>query len=86
MVKYLLLLIIINLGLSATLVGTVKDSDSAEKLMGASIYLKEKPEIGAFSDIEGNYILFDIPNGSYTIVITYIGYEEIEKKIIINQD
>ena len=61
MIKYLLLLVIINFSFSATLVGTIKDLNTTEELMGASIYLKEIPNIGTSSDVGGQYILFDIP-------------------------
>ena len=85
MIRCLIVLFLISFSTSATLTGKILDSKNAETLIGASVYLKGT-EIGTNSDIDGNFILFDVPNGNYTIVVMFIGYEKFEKNISINKD
>ena len=79
MIRYLIVLFLISFSTSDTLTGKILDSKNAETLIGASVYLKGT-EIGTNSDIDGNYILFDVPNGEYTVIVKYIGYEDFKKK------
>ena len=83
--RFLILSLLIQFSICATLTGKVSDSRDAEILIGASIYL-EGTEFGINSDINGNYILFDVPNGEYTVIVKYIGYEDFKKNITINKD
>ena len=83
--RFLILSLLIQFSVCATLTGKVSDSRNAEILIGASVYL-EGTEFGINSDIDGNYILFDVPNGEYIVIVKYIGYEDFKKNIIINKD
>ena len=85
MIRYLILFLLTSFSFSATLTGKIVDAKNADTLIGASVYLKEA-EIGTNSDIDGNYILFDVPNGNYTVIVRYIGYEDFEKKLTISKD
>ena len=58
--------------------GYVKDADSGEPLPGANVFL-EGTSIGAATNAEGKYEISQVPPGTYTLVIRYIGYKE--KKI-----
>ena len=64
--------------------GFVYDARTAEPLSGVNIYLEDKP-FGAASDEDG-YFFFDIPQGSHTVVVSYIGYKEIKQRIHITAD
>ena len=75
MIRYLILFLLTSFSFSATLTGKILDAKNADTLIGASIYLKEA-KIGTNTDIDGNYILFDVPNGNYTVIVKYIGYED----------
>ena len=44
-----------------------------ESLIGAQVYIEELG-IGAVADIDGNYILLNIPVGSYDVTVTMISY------------
>lgn len=59
------------------LAGVIIDKNNGEVLEGAKIFLKEKPEIGTYSDSKGKYFL-EAPEGTYTLVISYIGYKTKE--------
>ena len=80
-----MLFILISFTTSATLTGKILDSKNAERLIGASVYLKDT-EIGTNSDIDGNYVLFDVSNGKYTVIVRYIGYEDFQTDILISKD
>ncbi|MGS2762795.1 TonB-dependent receptor [Sinomicrobium sp. M5D2P9] len=56
---------------------TVKDEASEEPLFGVSIYIAEL-EKGAATNAEGYAVIEDIPDGTYTIRIQYIGYEPLK--------
>ena len=64
--------------LSAQSVGTVKgtltDLATKEALIGASVLL-EGTSLGSATDVEGNFVISRVPAGTYTAVITYIGYK-----------
>ena len=49
-------------------------------MIGASVHIKELPQIGATSNNYGFYSL-TIPRGSYTITFTYVGYQSAAKQL-----
>ncbi|MBK7106238.1 MAG: TonB-dependent receptor [Ignavibacteriae bacterium] len=61
--------------------GKILDQNSSETLLGSNISIKGT-SLGAASDLEGNYIVRNIPVGQYTIEVSYIGY--ISKTLEIN--
>jgi hypothetical protein len=58
---------------TGSLTGTVKDKLTQEALIGVSIKL-EGSEIGAATDLEGNFRITGIPSKSYNVVASYVGY------------
>ncbi len=67
-----------------TISGTLKNASNGETLFGASIYL-EGTTIGVTTNEYGFYSL-TAPKGSYTIVITYMGFAAIEQEIQLDSD
>ena len=65
---------------NAILSGTVKDATTGEILVGADVYLKGT-SIGGVSDVNGKYEIRNIPEGNYTVQVTYITYEDFTKEI-----
>ncbi len=64
-----------NIGLAnGILKGVVVDSLTKEALIGVTISVKGIGK-GASSDIEGKYSIRDIPEGTYEVSISYIGYQ-----------
>ena len=59
-----------------TLSGFIKDSESGESIPGANVYLSNT-NYGSSTDIDGYFIILDIPNKNYTLNISYLGYEKI---------
>lgn len=67
-----------------TVSGVVTSDASGEKLIGANIFILGT-SLGAATDLDGNYSI-SVPEGTYTIVCSYIGFERIEKSIDVNQN
>ncbi|MBK0403033.1 TonB-dependent receptor [Adhaeribacter sp. BT258] len=68
-----------------TISGYVRDSRTGEELIGASVAVKELPATGAVTNSYGFYSL-SLPEGKYTLVAQYIGYEPNQKAILLNQN
>ena len=68
---------------NSTLSGSIKDSETGELLIGASVFV-EKLKQGISSNLYGFYSL-TIPNGNYTVKVSFVGYREVVKKIEINE-
>lgn len=62
---------------AATIKGKVIDHETQEPLIGATITVQGL-SIGAATDIDGNYSI-TLKNGTYTIIVKYIGYKDITK-------
>ena len=67
---------------TAELSGKITDKATQKPLIGADIYLKELKK-GANADAQGNYYLKGIPEGNYTIIGSYLGYQTFSKKIYL---
>ncbi|EKB47921.1 Outer membrane cobalamin receptor protein [Cecembia lonarensis LW9] len=61
--------------------GAVKNS-SGEGLVGANVILVGTGR-GATSDFQGNFQIRNIPSGSYTLRVTYLGYEAFTREVLI---
>ncbi|MDR3626516.1 MAG: TonB-dependent receptor [Ignavibacteriaceae bacterium] len=68
------------LAAGANISGNVKDASTGDPLFGANVLIVGT-SLGATTDMNGMYIIRNVPAGSYSIRITYIGYKE--KKIDI---
>ncbi|MCC5942659.1 MAG: TonB-dependent receptor [Balneolaceae bacterium] len=56
--------------------GVVIDADSKETIIGATILVKELGS-GAATDYDGRYIVRNIPEGTYELLISYVGYQSV---------
>ncbi|WP_345146606.1 TonB-dependent receptor [Flavobacterium ginsengiterrae] len=65
------------------LTGQILD-DTRQPVIGANVYIKEL-EVGAITDINGKYSI-EIPNGDYTVSVSYIGFKNHEKKVTVSED
>ena len=62
--------------------GRVIDGLTAEPLVGASVYLKDI-FIGSATDLNGKFVLNNIPEGRQILVVSYLGYETYEQEIAV---
>lgn len=65
---------------NATISGYVRDKDSGETLVGATIQLLETRQ-GVVTNKSGYYALSDVKPGTYTLVFSFLGYEKKELRI-----
>jgi outer membrane receptor protein involved in Fe transport len=65
--------------------GSVSDSLSAKKITGATIYLVENNQITS-TDLLGNFYFPDVHPGTYTLRISYLGFQTLEQKIQVTDD
>jgi hypothetical protein len=86
MLKTILFILIFPVTFSAfaqkkfTVSGTIRDGATGEQLIGASVRIKELPQAGTATNNYGFYSLTAV-NGEYTLMVSYIGYTTVEKKI-----
>lgn len=66
-----------------TLTGTVSEENSHEHLIGATIQVKESA-IGTTTNSYGFFSL-SLPPGTYTLIISYVGYQTTEKSVELKQ-
>ncbi len=67
-----------------TISGYLKDASNGEVLIGATVVATESGE-GAVANVYGFYSL-SLPKNEYTIVVNYIGYETVTKKVSLTQN
>lgn len=67
--------------------GQVKDEENEDALPGATILL-ENTQFGTSTDKDGTYSFANVPEGEYTISVTYIGYDNFSTTVQVqeNQD
>ncbi len=70
---------------SEKITGTVKDAKTGEKLFGANIVLVGTG-MGNSTNIDGSYLISDIPVGTYIIRVTYIGYKSQSLNITVKEN
>ena len=64
--------------------GTIKDKSSGETLFGATVFILDS-SIGTTTNEYGFYSI-TAPEGSYTIVVSYMGFDDVIQEIILNSD
>ncbi|TLV00440.1 TonB-dependent receptor [Dyadobacter luticola] len=57
--------------------GSIKDAKTKEALIGASVLI-EGTQIGAAADVDGNFILTNVPAGTHKVIITFVSYQTKE--------
>ncbi len=70
---------------TGTLTGAITDERTGEALPGVNIYLIEL-ERGTATDLNGEYTISNIPYGTYTIEVSYIGYETISYQQVVDTE
>ncbi|AXG68930.1 TonB-dependent receptor SusC [Kordia sp. SMS9] len=64
--------------------GTIKDQKNGETLFGATVYLKGTTN-GTVTNEYGFYSI-TASEGTYTLVVSFLGYENVTKEITLNAD
>ncbi|MBI1307732.1 MAG: TonB-dependent receptor [Bacteroidetes bacterium] len=86
--RYRILILLLTLGIynsivyGATIQGHVKSADTKEQLIAAEIHL-DKTSFFTSSGFDGSYTIKDVPVGTYTLKISYLGYETFTKSVSV---
>ncbi len=68
---------------SGSIQGVIKDKSSGEPLTGANVIVRGT-SLGAATDLDGKFLIRNLPIGKQTLVISYIGYNTITADITIS--
>lgn len=87
-IRTLVLLLVFSLptllyGQQSTIRGTIKDAQTGEALVGATVLLVDIAR-GNATDIDGIYLIDNVPYGEYTVRVSFIGYVPIEEVLVVN--
>ena len=66
------------------IVGEVNNKSDNSPLLGANIIL-ENTGFGSATDSEGRYEI-EAPQGDYNLIVSYIGFETLERKVSIKSN
>ncbi|RMH81095.1 MAG: TonB-dependent receptor, partial [Calditrichaeota bacterium] len=64
-------------GTTGKIVGVVKDKATGEPLIGVNVIV-EGTTLGGTTDLDGSYLILNVPPGTYTLSFQYIGYKEVK--------
>lgn len=70
---------------AATLTGRVIDANTRNPVLGTAVSLRELGR-ETTTDRSGDFTFNDVPSGAYTLVASYVGYEDVTKKIVVAGD
>ena len=68
-----------------TVEGTVSDQNAGVPLPGATVILVDA-DFGTATNVDGEFEFSNVPEGTYTLRITYVGYVQLSRTIEVNQD
>ncbi len=68
-----------------TVKGYVSDSKTGEKLIGVNVVLEKLQKL-AVTNRRGEFVFKNIPQGTYLLKVSYVGYEKINKEITLNSN
>ncbi len=67
---------------SGTITGYVKDSQTSQPLPGSSVFILGTA-MGTSTDLNGKFLISNVPSGSYTVRATYVGYSSTEARTTV---
>ena len=77
----LVLLSLMSAGVQAGVIkGKIKDAQTGEEIIGASVIVKEDPGKGTVTGLDGSFNL-SVNRDKYTLVCSYVGYKKYEVSI-----
>ena len=70
---------------TGTIRGTITDAKTNEPLIGASVLIAGTTH-GAAADLDGNYVIQNVPSGTYSLVVSYVAYESVTRTGVVLQN
>jgi len=62
--------------------GKLIDAETDEPLIGASVLI-EGTSVGTVSDFDGNFVLNNVAAGTYMLIVSYIGYDDVKMETTV---
>jgi TonB-dependent receptor len=73
------------LGATGKIAGKVTDASTGDPLPGANVQL-EGTSLGVSTDLDGRYLIPNVPAGSYTLKASYVGCQPMRIEIQVKED
>ncbi len=70
---------------TGTIRGSIYEKETGEPVIFTNVYLKGT-NIGSASDVNGLYVISQIPPGEYTLLVTYLGYDSLSMPVKVVPD
>lgn len=68
-----------------TISGSIGDKETGEPLVGANAWV-QGTTLGASSDINGNFVISNVPTGVHIVSFSYVGYGAVKVKNVVVSD
>ncbi|PKK82945.1 MAG: hypothetical protein CVT49_11170 [candidate division Zixibacteria bacterium HGW-Zixibacteria-1] len=75
----LLLPVLLSAGTSGKIAGIVEDERTGEPIPGATIRITGY-DVATQTDLDGEYFIINLPAGTYSVMVSIIGFQTIEKE------
>jgi len=73
-------------GTTGKITGRVVDAQTGDPLPGVNIII-EGTTLGAATDVDGEYVILNVPPGTYSLVASMIGYQKMRKiQVVVRVD
>lgn len=83
---FLLSFHLVYAGITGKIIGRVQDATTNENLVGVNIIV-EGTNIGAASDMNGQFVILNVPPGTYTLRCSMIGYAALRtQNVVVKMD
>jgi len=86
--KYILFILLISLsfaGTDGTIRGRIVSATDAQPLPGVQVFIPDEG-LGTVSDLDGNFLLLNVPIGSHEVNVVMIGYKTIKAELTVSMD
>lgn len=88
LMKFIILLFLSTTAIFAqtgSITGKIKDKSNGDLLTGANVVV-EGTRLGATADLDGNYTIAKVPEGIYTIKVSFISYNAVKiEKVVVKE-
>jgi len=71
-----------SFGQAARISGIITNAETGETLIGANVYIRETGQ-GMATDLNGYYVLDNLGLESKTLVVSFLGFEQYEKALLL---
>lgn len=70
---------------NGTIRGFIYDKETGEPIIFTNVYLFKTP-YGASTDVNGYFTISRIPDGTYSLLVTYLGYDTLREQVQIKDN